>query len=202
MAILAAFVTGAAVCGYSTLIEPTPAPAPLLPHRSIVPTSGFATVTDSYDAIPHRRTLFPSHAMGIEKKEADYLRLLFALVDEAIVVRVDATRRLAAGHPVAKHIFAYDEIIDCTTLIPAPKRLQKYHETVRKALVAQRSAIQSQHRQTVLGATTLQLKTQPAVQRSSNLVHQAYSNLMKTYPTASPQVEQAIFDHHCALDFL
>ena len=118
LAISIAFVAGAMICAASIFQEPDATRAPLLPDRSVVPCANFATVEASYAAIPHRRTEFPSQAPGFSQMEAAYLRLMFKLVDQAIVVRVDAGAELVAGQSAAEHLVAYDELIRCAASIP------------------------------------------------------------------------------------
>ena len=190
------------ICAASIFQEPDATRAPLLPDRSVVPCANFATVEASYAAIPHRRTEFPSQAPGFSQMEAAYLRLMFKLVDQAIVVRVDAGAELVAGQSAAEHLVAYDELIRCAESIPAPASLQKYHEKIAAALAAQRAVIQTLHRQAVLGTRAMNLDTMPGVRISSELLRQAYTMLMTTFPAASQQAQEAFFDYHCALDFI
>ena len=92
---------------------------------------------------------------------------MFELVDQAIVVRVDAAQELAAGQTAAEHVDCYDDLIRCAESIPAPASLHRYHETITAALKSQRAVIHSLHRQMVLNAQALTLESSPGVRKSS-----------------------------------
>lgn len=202
LAVLAAFVAGSSLCAFTVFQDKSSASAPVLPDRSVVPRFDFATVEASYAAIPHRRTVFPRPAAGIAERDADYLRLMFDLMDQSIVVRVNALSELSAGRSAAEHLAAYDELIQCAEAIPAPDMLEQYHEAIRAALATQRGVVQSLHRQTVLGTTEGSIHSTPGVRKSSALLKKAYAMLMATFPASDQTTQKAFFDYHCALDFI
>lgn len=165
------------------------------------------SVEEAYAAIPHRRTVFRFERSAIDGPDRAYLRLMFEVIDLAVVARVSAYQsfyydgkdrdELLEGMSVLANFVEFR--------ITAPNGLESYHAQLVSALNAQKAFFTEWSRE---GAgfehrESNRLTQHPLVRRSSQALRAAYGTLMSLYGAREdPQNRNAFFDYHCALDFL
>lgn len=186
-------------------------------HRRIVFTAfllGFSqinftfalTVDEAYRAIPHKRTEFsPKHAK-MSYVHSAYLQNYFALVNEAVVQRVDTLTWFQSSGKTGQSYEAYHRNIQKVL-----NALQQLNVPDELKLVSQRTveAIQTQDRYfagTIAGNPKLVGFTLNAgdqnIQRSHQLLIEAWKELGMRFPDQHQIIRDAFFDHLCALDFI
>ncbi len=151
-------------------------------------------VKRAYDAIPHRYTPFNAGQARMAESDAAYLTRSFELVNQAVAARVQGLQ--------SKGFARYDNqaatILASLSALKPPKSLSQYHALLIGAVEDQRAFFQewstAPGRRFEAG--------NPLVQSSSQKLRAAYGILMQKYPNQAKQVQDAFFDHLCALDFI
>ena len=154
------------------------------------------SVEEAYRAIPHQRTIFDSSRSNIDLVERHYLTTFFALIDRAVVARVESVRDIRAGRE--PDMMAYKSILSDLDALSVPARLRQAQSFVRNAISDQRQALQ---RWSANPSLLSHIATDPSVASASNNLHRAYSELMRLYPSEPKMNKQAFFDYLCALDY-
>jgi hypothetical protein len=181
--------------------------APIPRLADVPPLPGRFSVEAAYAAIPHRRTVFDFGRSPLAEPERSYVRLMFELIDRGVVLRVSAYQSFYYGYADREELLDGMSTLASfvETLVSPPKDLEGYHRYVLSALKDQRAFFAEWleqgsgfgHRD---GRT---LAAHPRVRGSSQALHAAYGILMGRYGAAeSPENRNALFDYHCALDFL
>lgn len=151
-------------------------------------------VERAYRAIPHRYTPFPNSQAKMTATEKRYLSANFTLVNEAVVARVQAMR--------SRQFQDYDNraarILSQLKSQRPPRKLFKYHQLVVGAVEDQRAYFDAWSRQPRAKFNA----ADPLVQSASSKLKQAYGILQSQFPGQAKQVQEAFFDHLCALDFI
>lgn len=162
------------------------------------------SVTEAYAAIPHRRTVFDFDGTTVPEEEARYLRLVFHLLDQGTRTRVTAYRDLYhRGASEARPVARYSELISRIETLPPPPSLRPYRDAVLRALWDQRTLFEGWTRAGSGFAFRDRIAGHPEVRSASRELQQAYRLLMSRYGTSeSRRNRDALFDVHCALDFL
>lgn len=148
------------------------------------------SVEEAYQAIPHHRTVFSPKEATMPKPEADALMTLFEATDVAIIAKA----RVKKGESVAA---AYADAFKAQKALRLPEKLKAIQHLIAEA-------VQNEH--DYLSASranpSLPFQGHPLVQSASQKLHQAYSELMRLYPSENASNKQAFFDYLCALDFV
>ena len=161
------------------------------------------SVDQAYAAIPHRRTAWTESQTTVPADERAYLKTIFAVVDEAIAVRVAGLQNFSQQRFDSIDVGGqFDRLISFAQSVPVPARLRAYHSQVLAALSADRQFFAEWKSQGANFPYAGQLAANGNVQAASAAAHAAYSELMSKYPGESQQNRDAFFDYHCALDFL
>lgn len=151
-------------------------------------------VKRAYEAIPHRYTPFEPGQAKMAGPEKAYLETNFALVNQAVVARVEATQsRSYAGYESKAQ-----SLIRQLKAQKPPSSLKSYHELVIGAVEDQRAYFREWAKSPSAPFNPRHVKVQSASQK----LRQAYGILMRQYPKEANQVKEAFFDHLCALDFI
>lgn len=146
------------------------------------------TVEEAYQAIPHARTVFDEQASRIVSSEKQSLVTLFGLVDEAIVIKMQALQSNTTGGG------AYKNLQNRLAVSEVPRKLKKFHKLLSEAIAAQENYLKRIPRPA--------LSSDKDVARSSQKLRQAYDELIRLYPNEPQNNAQAFFDYLCALDFI
>ena len=141
----------------------------------------------------------------VPKADQDYLQVAFAVIDQAVLLRVTTYQSFMRGKtadPLA--ISRMDRLITFFQSVDPPPRLKTYHKRIEQALADQRTFFndwraQGSEFQYVHGTG---LGSHPKVASSSSALKQAYGILIQIYPAEDSHNKEAFFDYHCALDFL
>lgn len=153
-----------------------------------------AEVTRAYKAIPHRFTPFQSSQAKMQASESAYLKKNFALVNQAVVVKVESMQR--------RDYAGYDSkaasLVRQLKAQRPPKKLVKYHQLVIAAIEDQRAYFKTWKK----NPSARFNPADPKVRAASGKLQQAYGILLRQFPGQAKKVQQAFFDHLCALDFL
>lgn len=187
-----------------TAPEPSSPRAPL-PEISELPVFDLPlTVAEAYAAIPHRQVVFDRGASSLPAKDADYLEVMFHLLDQGTRARVVGYRDLYHhGTSSARPVARYEELIATVGALDPPPHLGLYQEAILRALENQRAFFEEW---TAAGADfgfRDRIGQHRKVRFASASLQQAYHVLMSKYGTSEPQANRdAFFDVHCALDFL
>ena len=161
------------------------------------------SVDQAYAAIPHRRTIWTESQTTVPIGERAYLRTIFAVVDEAIAVRVAGLQNFSQQRFDSVDVDGqFDRVISFARNMPVPPRLGAYHGQILSALAADRQFFAEWKAQGAAFPYARQIAANGAVQAASAAAHAAYGELMSKYPAESQQNKDAFFDYHCALDFL
>lgn len=175
---------GVVICILGTLLAGQPALA--------------GPVEKAYRAIPHRRTVFKPKASQIPPREQQYLTKLFRLVDQAIVQRVGMTQWVLSGGKRGAKAKAYPQILGRLGKLEPPESLGGVHTLVVGAIKEQKKVLDRFARKEASGNP----ESHPLVQSSSQKLHRAYGELMRTFPQEPKHNKDAFYDYLCALDFL
>ena len=160
-------------------------------------------VDQAYAAIPHRRTVWVMADSTVPPAEADYLRVIFAVMDQGVAVRVAGQQNFSAGQfegsdPVAN----YDRLIEFARGMPVPGALAAYHQKVLDGLAGQRQFFADWKAERQQFRFAQQIGEHPGARNASAALRAAYNELMAKYPNETATNKDAFFDFHWALDFL
>ena len=197
--------TGAAAPSSGDAASVEAAPRAPLPDLSELPVFDLPfSVAEAYAAIPHRRTVFDFDTTRVPADEAEYLRLVFHLLDQGTRIRVTAYRDLYhRGMSEARPLARYSELISRTENLPVPPSLHSYRDAVLRALRDQRAFFEQWTRAGSGFPFRDRIGGHPEVRSASRELRRAYQILMSQYGRSeSRHNRNALFDVHCALDFL
>ena len=177
-----------------------------------LPAGAFAmTVEEAYEEMAHRHATLDLGSAGLGKEEGAYLSKLFELIDLAIVEKVQTWTWFQSEGRKGKSFQAYrdraDALIAIIADLPAPERLKSIHRLLVEAIRDQRAffaaweeavqvSMQGKNNRNAHQSRMNYLRT------SSSRLHQAYDQLLKTFPNAGQQNFDAFYDHLCVLDLL
>jgi hypothetical protein len=151
-------------------------------------------VERAYRAIPHRYTHFSPEKAKMKPAEKVYLEANFRLVNEAIVTKVAALQ----SKNFSRYSLQISSILGQLERQKAPPNLVKYHSLVTGAIKDQQSYFAAWAKTPSAAFNA----GDPKVQAASAKLRQAYSILQSQFPSQAKQVQEAFFDHLCALDFI
>ena len=176
-----------------------------IPGIAAVPSSDLGlSVDEAYAAIPHRRTAMQFPGSNVPKADQDYLQVAFAVIDQAVLLRVATYQSFLRGKtadPLA--ISRMDRLIAFLHSVDPPAHLKTYHKRIEQALADQRAFFDDwRSRGSEFPYARGSLASHPKVASSSSALKEAYGILMQSYPSESAHNREAFFDYHCALDFL
>jgi hypothetical protein len=162
------------------------------------------SVEEAYAAIPHRRTVFDFEGSSVPPTEAEYLRLVFHLLDQGTRLRVTAYRDLyRQAESEARPVDRYTELISRIESLAPPSHLGAYRDAVLRALKDQRAVFEEWTQAGAGFSFRNRIAPPPKVRSASQALQQAYRLLMSRYGATEPRHNRdALFDVHCALDFL
>jgi len=178
--------------------------------QAIVAVVAFAAVEaaaltpdEAYAAIPHRRIAYDPATSTLSKVQADNLKRLFALSDQAVVLRVEGMRAVrAADAAVTGHILAqYDTVLVGLRGLDLAPEIRPARGLVVDAVNDHRRFLASKRGQAYSFASN-ELHSAPDVKQASGKLQRAYGLLMQAFPKEAPRNKEAFFDHLCALDYL
>ncbi len=161
------------------------------------------SVYEAYSAIPHRRTVFYSDS-SIEEDENYYLSTIFDTIDQAIVLRVTALNLFNNGYFDKNNMKKdYQNLQGYLNSLDPPPKLKSFHNLIFQSVSLQGEFLQDwQMEGTDFQYDGSGLTRSPRVKRASSKLRQAYSILMRNFPSASSSNKNAFFDYLCALDFI
>jgi hypothetical protein len=153
-------------------------------------------VQEAYDAIPHKRQAFDATRADMPQDEAEYLQRFFALVDLAVVERVETlfwfTQKKGADNRNS------EEILRQMQSLAVPGKLLKAHKLVVSAIEDQKAYFDAWRQKPQMRFSS----NDPRVQSSSSKLRQAYGLYMSLYPNERAYNKAAFYQHLCALDFI
>ncbi len=155
------------------------------------------TTKQAYDAIPHLQVTFEAaKAESMPSEEAQYLERFFALVDLAVIERVQ-TMRAFHGNGGADNRNSM-EILRRMEALPVPEKLKTAHDLVVTAVFEEKQFLDAwrENRNTQIS------RTDPRLGSISRKLIQAYQIYMSGYPNEGEHNRNAFYQHLCALDFL
>ncbi len=151
-------------------------------------------VKRAYQAIPHRYTPFRSNQAKMLRSEKAYLEANLALVNQAVVARVEAMQK----RDYAGYESKAQGLLRQMKALKPPAALDTYHKLVLAAIEDQRTYFKSWAKNPSAPFNP----RDPKVQSASERLRQAYATLMRRYPQEAKQIKEAFYDHLCALDFI
>jgi len=158
---------------------------------------------EAYAAIPHRRIAFDAGTSTLARSQADSLQRLFALTDEAVVLRVEGMRavRSANAADIGQVLSRYDSLVVALRALEVPADIVAARDLVAQAVADQRRFLASKRAERYQFVRA-DLAMSPDVREASGKLHRAYEALMKAFPNERPRNKEAFYDHLCALDYL
>ena len=168
------------------------------------------TVEEAYRTIPHRYTAFDTKSAKMNLKESACLENFFALVNLAIVERVQTLTWFQSNGKQGTSFQNYrkrvGDLITQLGVLAVPRNLEEVRQQVVEAIKDQRAYFEEweqtmKKREPFKHALGSGLR-HPRVLASSQKLQQAYAQLMQLYPREESRNQQAFFDHLCALDFI
>jgi hypothetical protein len=161
------------------------------------------SVDQAYQVIPHRHTIWNDADSTASPAEKAYLKTIFEVLDQAIVVRVAGMQNYAAGHSdYSDPDSEYEQLITFVRSMTPPPKLAVYHGYVLQGLTNQRQFFTEWKAKTENFGYPQIVSTHPAVQRASGALRTGYQELLRRFPAEGQANKDAFFDYHCALDFL
>ena len=174
-------------------------PSRPLPALSTVPDLQTRLSPDeAYEAIPHRRTVISLDSTSLSDSERLYVRLVFACLDQGIALRVTTVEDFLTGdRDLDSYTSDQDRLIAFLGSIDPPEAFGSYHQKIRQAFADQRAFFVAWR-----DAGSLDIRSHPKVQSSSEALHVAFDLIMRAVADRAPGNDEALFDYHCALDFV
>jgi hypothetical protein len=187
----------------SALDKPEPVQAQSLDYGDPPTFNVGLSVDQAYEAIPHRRTVWNEVDSTASPSEKAYLKTILEVLDQATAVRIAGMQNYAGGHfDYSDPDSEYSQLINFTTGMTPPTKLEVYHREILQGLTNQRQFFTDWKAQGAKFGYPLCIKTHPGVQRASGALRSAYQELMNRFPAEAQANKDAFFDYHCALDFL
>jgi len=144
------------------------------------------SVVAAYEALGSRQTTYDAFHSDIPREDQAYLTLVFAAIDQAIVLRVETTRRFmdeeAEGLPA--DLAEYDTLVAFLKAVPPPEKLHLYHRALTRSVQDHRAFFE-EWRQRGAGFPYRELEQMPkspTLRRASKGLDTAYGALLKQYP--------------------
>jgi len=161
------------------------------------------SVEQAYAAIPHRRTVWDENDSTVPAEEKAYLRVLFAVIDQGVAVRVAGLQNYSARqYDAVDPVDGYDRLIGFARGMTVPPALASYHQRILEGLAGQRQFFADWKGERDGFRFARQIGDHPGARNASAALRAAYNELMSKFPNESPSNKDAFFDYHCALDFL
>jgi hypothetical protein len=159
---------------------------------------------DAYAAIEQRRTKFDARQATMKSNEREYLVLVFATLDAAMIARVEATTALGQGLSAAEHVAALDRLTQFACSFDGPPVLRPYHKHIIDALARQEKFYSDWQREGKGFAFTTPetMRENEDLQTASRAIERAYDELMTLYRDEAEQNRNAFGDYFAALDVL
>lgn len=151
-------------------------------------------ISKAYGAIPHRYTPFVATQAKMSGAEKLYLKRTFALVNEAIVLKVEAMRT----RDFAKYQSRTSSLLGRLNNIKPVSGMKSYQNLIREAIQDQRAYFKVWAKNPKAPFDV----SNPNVGQASRKLQAAYGILNSRFPGQPPTVRNAFFDHLCALDFI
>lgn len=161
------------------------------------------TVEEAYAAIPHQRTVFQAGASRLSRAQVESLTRLFALSDQATVLRVEALRAYQAGNSVEfnRALAGYGPLVDALKSLRATGDVAPVQDLVLQAMQDHQHFYENRLQDSA-GQSKRALVFTQEVHQASQKLRRAYGLLMQLYPNELAVNKTAFFDYLCALDFL
>ena len=167
-----------------------------------LPSIGWAMAPEqAYALLRHQQPVFSPGFSSAPHDEAAYLAQFFAIIDQAVVQRVELMTWLAGKGQSDEPFDRYDDLLFQLKSLQAPARLREVQALTREAVEEQRDVIREWRRQPQIFVWELAAKD-PRVASSSLKLHQAFNRVITLYPTEHEKNRQAFYDFFCCLDFL
>jgi hypothetical protein len=164
------------------------------------------SVDEAYRSIPHQKTDFDPDSARMHSDEAVYLDSFLALVNAAIVERVQALQWFSSGGAAGKSHADYragiDSILADFSRLSVPGGLQDIHTQVVTGVQLQLKYFEEWAEKTARGDRFRFYSANKHIVDSSRHLRSAYRQLIKRYPQATRNNRQAFYDYLCALDFI
>lgn len=152
------------------------------------------SIDEAYKAIPHKRTVFDSKISTINSKDKDLLIKSFALVETAIVCKVEMGKAYSTGN-YSKNS-CYPKIIEDWKKLDHIEAIKSYFSLILESIQDHEKYFLRWKKEKK--APDYQLE----IQVSHGKLVSAYNVLMTYYNQEPPFNKAAFFDYLCALDFI
>jgi hypothetical protein len=143
---------------------------------------------------------FDLDSAKMPEPEKKFLGEFFALIERAVLERVQTMRILNESGDPTLHVNEFHNIEMNISYLEAPERLRDIQQLVIEGIQEQRRFIH-QWREAVRQGKKIDIRAHPLVSSSSAKLHDAYSRLMALYP-AEAKNKEAMYSNLCALDFV
>jgi hypothetical protein len=172
------------------------------PSQALVPAiGGDAAVVAAYRQIPHRQTRFDFRKYPTSEPRRIYLQRLVATLDQSVLWRVDSMRRINAGESSESIQQDANRILEFLRRCQPPAGFARYHELLTEAIQRQSQFLAESDPQSLRRAIDLG-KRDRDLRAISSLLIRAHTELRGALGDLDRHNEDAVFDYHCALDFL
>ncbi|MBZ0111933.1 MAG: hypothetical protein K8J08_05705 [Thermoanaerobaculia bacterium] len=162
------------------------------------------SVSEAYATIPHRQTSFDFARSPMDVDHAVYLERSFHFLDEATRARVTAYQDFYhRGRSATRPVEQLGTLIATFRRLNPPNDLREYNALILSALEDQREVLAEWAAQGDDFPYREEIGGHPRVRSASTSLKAAYGILMKQFGgRESAHNRNALFDYHCALDFL
>lgn len=168
----------------------------------MLPTITFSlTVEEAYRLIPHEQTTYSDAKSSLDTVTKRDLDKIFKIVDEGVVARFSAFRKLYYAKPPQGTISSYKNVISKLSRLTVSKKVMPVKERILSSMRFQVQYLESWSKEQRKKATAFN-SGDKLVQDASKGLREAHSDLMRLFPNESEHNKKAFFDHLCALDFL
>lgn len=163
-------------------------------YRSV---GGQISIEEAYAAIPHKRTVFNADQSLLPSEQIAALTQLFGLIEQAIVLKIQAGNAQVAKNSVAleQALKNYSEVINAARKLNCPSAIIPAQTLIISAIEKHHSYFQQQDKNTTAGFG-------PAITSASADLQRAYTIFIQAFPQETPHNKTAFYDYLCALDFL
>ena len=159
------------------------------------------SVEQAYALLRHQQPVFSPGFSSAPKDEAAYLVQFFAIINQAVVQRVDMMAWLSGKGQHPEPFDRYDDLLFQLKALQPPDRLREMHQLTMEAVEEQRDMIRQWRSQAQVFVWELAVKD-PRVASSSAKLHKAFNRVITLYPGEHEKNRQAFYDFFCCLDFL
>jgi hypothetical protein len=162
------------------------------------------SVSEAYNAIPHRQQTYRASLSNIAQADREYLEKFFQLTDKALILRIESIQTFQKHQYLNSIHFneRYAELKKDFAQFDGAGWKSQAKDLILSALDHQQKYLSTFDEFTRKSGQAEGYHSNPDVAASSQALQQLYGLFMSQFSNESSQNKDAFFQHLCALDFV